>query len=234
MSHRLLLMIAFLITSSSVLSQSSIEDIKKTHIIVTLGLNIPDGDIASTEIWVDHDGFANPGFSIGLEVDRSIGKIMELGFIGYYSINSFNETNYINKAWGPERLWFGSLKTSSWIFVDLYPNVGIKTVLNPTINFYGKGYFGLSIIQLPKIDGESEGGFPSYYQKAVKSYAFGYGLGIGLTFNDMFDAGFRYFFSAHHYEKEIIGQDELNNGWKDKQKYWLKSSRILFTIGYIF
>ncbi len=209
-------------------------EIKKTHLEIIFGLNFPYGDVTSTEYWVlKHDGFANTGYLFGIEYCGSVLEELELGLAGYFSVNSFNENDYIKTVWWGQNPEFSAFETSSWYFVDIYSSIGFRTELSPA-NIYVKGYCGLSAIKLPKIDWKYSGGLPTYFLPEKMSYAVGYGLGTGITINDKVDVGLRYFYSWHVYHRETRGYDISKNSYKDEEVYKLSSPRILLFVGYIF
>lgn len=162
------------------------------------GLSVPIGDFSAT---AGHQaGFAQMGFTGGIEYSIRLQHLYEIGILGNVSINGTDEEALRKLTTDVSSNTTGG----SWYLYGLLLSAGIAEDYTPNFCFHGRIYAGLIGASAPEFNLYNIGATGSYTtQKSAWTTTFGYGIGVGVTLNTDWDCNIRYIASQPEYTTQL-------------------------------
>jgi hypothetical protein len=217
-------------------AQAQIDSSHPGRLAFFTGIALPTGHFAATTSTSPMPGFANTGFTGGIEFSYKLFKMTEIGLIGNISRNSIDVIELQN-SW---KTYFSrnrgnqiqvSITTSPWIIFDILGSMGFNTTITDILRMYGKMYTGILVGVYPETSWEiTDEYYDSYLLKEESKIAssVGYGIGFGLIVENKMDFGLLFLNGEPWYDiKKSEGDDTYNVTVKRP------SNRFLFRIGII-
>ena len=200
--------------------------------------SLPQGDFSDDSI-DDPDAFlAKKGFGGGVEYSLPI-YARELSWVisGAFLFNSVDKRC--------DDIIGCNIDANSWLNIPVMGGVRYHTEISPAMKLYVQSQFGVNFVKAPTIEiSFSEFDIGEYKYSNVKmelthdlTTSFGFGLGVGVIFNDKWNIGFRYFSLGEpeiKRESEISPQDleDLIVGLGGLDSEFKSITVLLITIGF--
>ena len=226
---------ALTILGLCLLAQPAAAQIGKPYSInIFAGFGLPVGDFASTTASSANDflnasgntpGFAQLGFSGGVEYTLRLLSPYEIGLLGNISINGTDEgaLRHISSD-------ISSNTTSgSWYLYSVLLSGGVTKDFTPELGLHGRVYVGFTGGSSAEFSFYNLNGSGSYIiQKSTFASTFGYGVGAGATVNNMWDINIRF----------LMSNPEFTTNWTDgrqiiDKKFTQPAGMLTLTLGLV-
>jgi len=201
---------------------------------VFAGFALPIGDYSSTSVTSADNflsasgntpGFAQLGFTGGMEYSIRLYEMYEIGLLGNVSINSTDE--------GALRKISSDISTNTsggtWILIGGLVSAGISHDVAPGIGLHGRVYMGLmggNSAEFSFYNLNASGNYIT--QKTTWSSALGYGLGAGITFSNEWDCNVRFITSNPEYSTQVTDGRQIT-----AKVFKQQSNLVMLTIGLV-
>jgi hypothetical protein len=161
------------------------------------GISLPVGDFSSTS--GNNPGFAQLGFTGGLEYSMHLCHLYDVGILGSVALDGTDEEALRKLTTDVSSNTTGG----TWVLYGVLLSAGLSGNITPVWDLHGKIYLGLVGGTSPEFNLYNINATGSYTtQKSAWSSALGYGVGCGVTINKFWDCNIRFITAEPEYNTE--------------------------------